>query len=90
MSDNPGLYICGFLCGLPAAITALVILYFRALAKRHITLDVEHSARPAPDVAPGMRRVTLRFDLEERKPRSRPLSVKEWPQGQSASSPGCT
>lgn len=47
-----------------------MIVYFRALAKRHLTIDLEHSDLPAPAVSPGVQRMTIRFDLEERKPRS--------------------
>ena len=74
--DNTGTIICGVLCGLPAFVTGLVILYFRALAKRHLALDIERSSRPAPDQPPEFKRVTLRLDLQERKPRP-PRKSKE-------------
>jgi hypothetical protein len=65
--ENPGLWICGLFCGLPALISLVVAFLVRSLARRRLTMNVEHSAIPLPDLTPGFKRMAVYFDLEERK-----------------------
>lgn len=66
--QNPGLLIVSLLCGIPTLITLIIIFLFRSLAKRRITMNVERTSIPLPDLPPDYRRVAIYFDLEERKP----------------------
>lgn len=66
--QNPGLLIISLLCGVPALITLVIIFLVRSLAKRRITMNVERTSIPLPDVRPDTRRLAIYFDLEERKP----------------------
>jgi len=72
--ENPGLVICGLFCGVPALISLLVVFLVRSLAKRRITMNVERTSIPLPDLPPDYRRIAIYFDLEERKP---PVNRKE-------------
>jgi hypothetical protein len=71
-TSNPAIYLCGVLCGLPAFVTGLVILYFRVLARRHITITVDRSTP-----VEGLKRIAFAFDLETRKPRSPKQTERE-------------
>lgn len=67
--QNPVVFLFVMLCGVPGLVTLAVIFFVRALAKSHIVIDVERSDRPTPDVLPEHKRITFRFELQERKPR---------------------
>jgi len=67
--ENPGLWICGLACGVPALAALVVVFLVRALARRRVTMNVERSSIPLPDLTPGFKRMAIYFDLEERKPR---------------------
>ena len=66
--QNPGIWICGLLCGVPAIVSLIVALLFRSLARRRITMNVERSSIALPELQPGFNRLAVYFDLEERKP----------------------
>lgn len=69
MSSNPGLLICGALCIVPMLASLAVVLLFRSLAKRRITMNIEQTSIPLPQLPPDHRRLAIYFDLEERRPK---------------------
>jgi hypothetical protein len=64
--DNPTVWICGLLCGVPAFVTLTIHFTIRAFAKRHPTIHIERTRIPLPDAAPDVNRLAIYFDLPER------------------------